>query len=390
MNWDADVYKGGRLVAHFRRTPTGSELHFVVTQTEERLAWQIPYQDQPLIQAGANLPPFFANLLPEGARLEMLLSSSKIARDDLLGLLLKVGWDTVGDVSVLPADAPPHKAQSDAPEPEEMDFTELLDREEDDAAVPGIQEKLSSQVFSLPLPTRSWPAAILKLNPRRYPRLVQNEEFFLRMAKDCGLKVNEARLVKDRNGQAGLLIRRFDRTRAPRSKVPTKLHQEDACQLLGHWPANKYHLSIQEIAGVFREICTAPVVEVRGLIRLYAFSFLIGNGDLHGKNVSLLWKDGIVALSPGYDLLSTLPYPQMDQHMALKLDGRDDNFKPSYFIQFGSRYGVSEKAIREDLAKMTERAGKWIDRLDEIGLSPEATKSTRDAIHKRRERLAAD
>ena len=45
-------------------------------------------------------PPFFEGLLPEGANLEMLLRTYKIDRDSFYDILLKVGEDTVGAVTV--------------------------------------------------------------------------------------------------------------------------------------------------------------------------------------------------------------------------------------------------------------------------------------------------
>lgn len=45
-------------------------------------------------------PSFFEGLLPEGANLNMLLRSYKIDRDSLFDILLKVGEDTVGAVTV--------------------------------------------------------------------------------------------------------------------------------------------------------------------------------------------------------------------------------------------------------------------------------------------------
>ncbi len=45
-------------------------------------------------------PPFFEGLLPEGANLDLLLRTKKIDRNDLFGILLAVGNDTVGAVTV--------------------------------------------------------------------------------------------------------------------------------------------------------------------------------------------------------------------------------------------------------------------------------------------------
>jgi serine/threonine-protein kinase HipA len=46
-------------------------------------------------------PPFFEGLLPEGTNLDMLLRSQKLDRDNLFEILLAVGGDTVGAVTVV-------------------------------------------------------------------------------------------------------------------------------------------------------------------------------------------------------------------------------------------------------------------------------------------------
>ena len=44
-------------------------------------------------------------------------------------------------------------------------------------------------------------------------------------------------------------------------------------------------------------------------VRRLVFSVLIGNGDTHLKNWSLLYPDGRTpVLSPAYDFVATLPY----------------------------------------------------------------------------------
>ena len=45
-------------------------------------------------------PPFFEGLLPEGMMLEGLLRHTKIDRSDLMGQIIAVGGDLVGNVTV--------------------------------------------------------------------------------------------------------------------------------------------------------------------------------------------------------------------------------------------------------------------------------------------------
>ncbi|MEM7184975.1 MAG: HipA N-terminal domain-containing protein [Spirochaetota bacterium] len=48
----------------------------------------------------AGFPPFFEGLLPEGMQLEAILRSHKIDRHDFFSVLLVVGKDMVGSVTV--------------------------------------------------------------------------------------------------------------------------------------------------------------------------------------------------------------------------------------------------------------------------------------------------
>lgn len=392
MAWEADVYQGDTLVAHFERTAAGSRLVFAGEAPAQPgyLAWRIPYSSEPLESEAANLPPFFLNLLPEGARLRMLLENLRLAADDALGLLLQIGWDTIGDVAVVPHGQPPGRsAAAHIQSLPDTSFWELFRAGtasgQADSSIPGVQEKISASVVSMPVSARNTPAAILKLNPPAYPLLVQNEHFFLHMADDCGLEVNQADLVYDKDGEAGLLVQRFDRVKAKRGGY-RKLHQEDACQLLGQVPANKYSVSLQAIGDEVWAAATAPPVEITRLIRLIAFSYLIGNGDLHAKNISLLWQDEVIRLSPAYDLLSTLPYP-LERRMALPMLGKDDRLRPRDFVAFGARYDIPEKAVVSLLGELTEQAEPWLDRVAEIGFDAETTDRLRREIAARRKAL---
>lgn len=229
-------------------------------------------------------------------------------------------------------------------------------------------------------------AFILKLNPPKLPMLVQNEHFFMRMAHDCGLAAARTHLVHDRGGHAGLLVERFDRVWSKETKALQKVHLEDACQFLDRYPADKYRISCREIAEGLREYCAAPIPELARLLRLVAFSYLVGNGDLHAKNDNIIAGPPGFVLSPAYDLLSTLPYG--DRRMALKLEGRDDNFRRSHFIEFGVRFDVRQQVVEGLLDDLCRRAPAWIDHVDEIGLDARKTRHLRDTMARRLSQLS--
>lgn len=240
----------------------------------------------------------------------------------------------VRDVRVLPIGEEPSESgiTLDEAEARHTDFVEIFARatstdlaDLERFALPGVQAKVSAAMIAAPMRAGRGPA-IMKLNPPAgYPRLVENEDFFLRMAAACGLAVPVHRLIHDRHGRAALLIARFDRV--VEDGASRRLPQEDACQILGAYPAAKYRLKTEDIAtaiaGVVELGDGSRPLALRRLFEVVAFSYLIGNGDLHAKNLSARMRlDGTWEMTPAYDLLSTQPYLQWRDPMALNFFGR--------------------------------------------------------------------
>ena len=200
----------------------------------------------------------------------------------------------------------------------------------------------------------------------------------MNMAKACGMDVARTHLIHDRDQAAGLLVERFDRQREARRW--RGVHQEDACQFLNRYPADKYRMTTSDVAHGLSQ-CDSPPVECARLIELVAYSYLVGNGDLHAKNISLSVAHGALQLSPAYDLLSTRPYK--DLTLALKFEGRDDNLKRKDFVEFGKRFGVAPQAIERRFDRLTAQAAPFIPRLKEIGYEPRLTTQLTELMNKR-------
>lgn len=401
----ADVWRETTLVGSVTRTPRGSDFDYDEAffakhgRQEGGLAVHLPYVQRHVETLGSNLHTYFAGLLPEGLRLRVLIQRTKTSEDDLLSLLIAAGTDTVGDLSVVPRGEglvmPGSRAERWSPDT--VLFKELFEQslsrtgtDADEPVIPGVQEKLSASTISFPLTPRGRHAYILKLNPDGKPQLVQSEHFFMQMARDCGLRVATTRLIHDREKNPGLLVERFDRVWLKAEKRFLRLHQEDACQFLNRYPADKYRIPCSDIAEGIRETCAAPIPEMARFLLLIAFSYIIGNGDLHAKNVSILagGPAGGFRLSPAYDLLTTLPYA--DHHMALQFEGRKDNLKRAHFIAFGKRYGVNEDAVSKMLDRLCDAAGPWMERLEEIGFDERKTRFLRETMRKRLGELRGD
>lgn len=395
-----DVYKGERYMGMLQRTAHGASFEYtaeVVAQHSgealSAVAFSLPVRSAPYEVFGTNLHPFFAGLLPEGLRFRALARAVKTSEDDLFTLLAASGADTVGDVCIAEAGARPkeHTPMADIARLSTLSFEALFEDSlryenmQSETAVAGVQPKLSAAMITFPLRTaherRSY---IMKLTPAEYPKLSENEAFFMALAKTCGFEVARTKLVHDVSGRSGLLVERFDRV-AQRDGSLTRLHQEDACQLLDRYPADKYRLTLAEVSRAL-EVCSAPMVERLKLLRLQAFAYLIANGDLHAKNVSVQVKKGTVALTPVYDVLSTLPYG--DRSVALSMEGRDEHLKTAHFCAFGERVGLRRAAVEQMLTQLVRKVSSCLPRLSEIGLDEKKTAHLERMMRERLDDLA--
>lgn len=114
---------------------------------------------------------------------------------------------------------------------------------------------------------------------------------------------------------------------------------------------------------------------------------MIGNGDFHAKNYSLQWRiDGLVAATPVYDIVSTIAYP-LNQHMAMDMDGRDDNFTRRYFVEFGKRFDIPERLMARHLDDMTRRSEPALADISKIGHDKNTTARMDNEIRRRMDTL---
>lgn len=399
MRWvrRAEVYKAGAPAATLTRGDGQIKFEYLDDYVGPDVAHTLPRDQPPLVIQGGAVPPFFAGLLPEGRRLSAVRRVAKTSADDDLTLLLMVGSDTVGDVTIFPegADPTPARPAVTAADLADLSFADLLLeartgdhlagarftdlppdlrfadlpaglRFTDLRAIPGVQEKLSAGMITLPV-RFAGAEAIIKLDPPDYPDAVANESFFLSVARRLRLPVVDTEVVHDRHGRPGLIVRRFDRIVG--DEGTRSLAVEDATQLSGLYPADKYTLSSEDAATRIAAACPAQAVAARAALQQFALAWLTGNGDLHGKNISVLQHpSGEWRVAPIYDVPSTLPYG--DNSMALPLQGRTEMLTRKRFLAFGAalalRPRVVESAVDEVLAatepmleELATGAGPW-------------------------------
>jgi serine/threonine-protein kinase HipA len=276
---------------------------------------------------------FLDGLLPEGDARRLIAEDLSLRADDTFGLARALGRDCAGALVIQPddEDAPPPATTLTAEPLSQDDLARLV---EDLRSAPlgvdqrvrislaGVQEKL----LLTRLPDGKWgrpvdgtPSThILKPEIRDYPHSVENEAFCMRVARNLGMAVADVEAITV-NGRQLIVVSRYDRVVAPTGSVE-RIHQEDFCQATGTMPANKYEEdagpSLRRLAGILNE---ADPDSLDALLRAVTVNVVIGNGDAHAKNFSLLHdRTGGVRLAPLYDLLSTLMYG--DDRLAMQID----------------------------------------------------------------------
>ncbi|WP_343572115.1 type II toxin-antitoxin system HipA family toxin [Mycobacterium sp.] len=392
---EADVYIDNEIAARLTRD-SGDRITFDYLADQDRprhgrirdrsISWSLLRSGEyPKVTGGGAVPAFFAGLLPEGVRLGVLTSSTKTSADDHFTLLLGIGADTIGNVRVFPAGHQPVRPLPLFDPDRDTDFQMVYAKltgsiDADPVGLAGVQPKVSAAMRSTSAQTRSGPA-ILKLNPAQYPQLVENEHFFMRMAAACGLRVAVTSLLHDANGRSALLVKRFDRVGT------TRLAQEDACQVADLYPASKYRIKTEAALSQLGEACArgggSKVTTIAELLKTVAFSWLIGNGDLHGKNLSIYEPDGVWQPTPAYDLLCTQPYAKWKDPMALTLYDRANRLSRADFVVAGERLGLRSRATEKMLDALVDAATLWPSRCEQIGFALRQTELLAEMLHAR-------
>lgn len=328
----------------------------------------------------SRLPSFFSNLLPEGALLEYLVTKTGINPRREFFLLWMLGEDLPGAITVSAADGASPLFATDKKELEEQ-----TDNTDYHFSLAGVQLKFSGMVNAAggaTIPAAgvggSW---IIKFPSAIFAGVPENEFAMMELARAIGINVPEVRLIplqairgvpqscRQQGGNQALAVKRFDRTDSGE-----RVHIEDFAQVFGVYPEKKYekanYRNVAEV--IWLETGESGLTE---FIRRLVFNTLIGNGDMHLKNWSLIYPDRRTAqLSPGYDFVSTIAYLPGDK-LALKL---------AHSKQM-TDLGLDELAWFSAKARLPERlvldtAKETVQRFVEVWHRSETTEQIEDSV----------
>ncbi len=334
------------------------------------LSLSLPVSNQRYLQG--TVRPFLDGLLPEGESRRSISRDVGVLADDTYGLIRELGRDCAGAVVVQPVrDPPPPDATTTTAERLDTDEIDALVRDLRSSplgaggkvrvSLAGVQEKL----VLTRMPDGSWgrpvdgtPSThILKPEIAAYPQTVENEAFCMRIAKHLGLDAAAVETTEIA-GRKLIVVERYDRVVSDDGSVE-RIHQEDFCQATGRSPDTKYEEdggpSLRRVASILQSVAAPDSLEK--LLRAVTLNVLLGNGDAHGKNFSLLHNpSGVLTLAPLYDLMSTLHYG--DNRLAMYVDGvqRTDRVTAERVAGEAVRWGLSRERAMATVGDLLERA----------------------------------
>ena len=319
------------------------------------------FEDHPRKQPRAAnwVPAWFSNLLPEGRLRELIAREQGVDTNCEIDLLVRIGGDLPGAVQVVSDPSAPidegFEAAADGP----VNVPGPSGRLRFSLAGVGLKFSMRQEGDRLVLPAHGkggdW---IVKTPDGSYPGLVANEAAVMRLASDVGIEVPE---VYVRHRDQAYVVRRFDR------RAEGRVHIEDFAQVLGRFGVGegKYRSTVETVAAIaYRGRDRASL---REMVRRSVFNLLVGNGDAHLKNWSLIYPDRRRArLSPAYDLVCTavhLPDPG-NPVLGLPFLGatRLADVGRGHFAWLRDRLRVGDEDVLDIVDETCERFhGLWAD-----------------------------
>ena len=288
------------------------------------------------------LPPFLENLLPEGANRELLIQKHRLDPNDEFGLLA-LCTDTFGGWSAV---EPTRTKAPPFPRPSGYDGTILryiaLEKDVREAILDlyfsnsseilnrlsqlsGAQPKFACSFdgnrLYLPTPQKERSNAFVKVVNKKFRNINLIENLFLHFGRiELGLPaaftyvyfekdlISAPSFAKEYSDH--LIAQRLDRMDGEVKDVV------ELVMLMGRRSEEKYDLSIEEM---FEFLDSRLVREDLSRLAKYVYySYLVGNGDFHAKNVAFFKNP--LRLAPMYDVVNTKIYG-FDEDIGMPFEG---------------------------------------------------------------------
>ncbi len=243
-------------------------------------------------------------------------------------------------------------------------------------SISGVQEKLSAKINSnreLEI-TATGGEYILKPSPETYPHASENEHCAMLTSKLLGIDTALCGLVSFSDGEPVYITKRFDRHDGD------KIHQEDLVQGFGMKNEDKYSHSYETAGKLIHTMTNGKAAVVFDFFCRVVHAYIIGNDDMHLKNISLQKFPGNTGLyydrmTPNYDCLFTTVFDAASDSDFLALDLLEEEkngiFSKAYeqygfytghdFKILGHKLGLLEKPVTTCINTMRKKGPLLID-----------------------------
>ena len=204
---------------------------------------------------------------------------------------------------------------------------------------------------------------ILKPEPSDYPELPQNENLCMNTAEAAGMEVPPHGLFFMSDKKLCYIVKRFDR-----DDKGQKIHVEDMAQLMNLPSDSKYEASLEKVGNVILRFSKKPYLDLIYFLERLIFCFLIGNGDMHLKNWSLISKQegtaGDYRLSPCYDFICSKLYLPGEDESALTLNGKRNKISATDFDAFARYLKMDKKAYQNIICKIMDLKDIFLEMIE--------------------------
>jgi serine/threonine-protein kinase HipA len=395
-----DVYLHDDLVGHLVQDDGGQMLFDYTGDWLNKPAPMPLSQSLPLRKEGfkgKECRAFFAGILPEESKREIIARNLGISARNDYAMLEKIGGECAGAVTFIPTGGPLPERNYGYRKLSEKELAGILRElpkrpllagdEGIRLSLAGAQDKVAVRIEDgqVSVPLGGAPSThILKPAVERFDGVVFNEALCMKLAAAAGLPAAgvETRTV---DGVDFLLVERYDRyhRQVPGAEaVLERLHQEDFCQAQGIVSEFKYQKeggpSLKQCFALLRDVSSAPVIDLARLLDAVIYNYLVGNNDAHGKNFSLLYKKQQngnleVTMSPLYDIVSTVYYPDLSRDMAMKL-GREyssEKIMPRDFEQLAEEAGLGKAQVKRRVPELADTVAGALAKIEIVNPTAE-------------------
>ena len=343
------------------------------------------------INRGANkheLPPYFQNLLPEGALRKHLLQKAELQPHDEFNLLAYCGLSLPGAVTALQEsldDKALGRLIGQGFDSYEMSSGQVPTPE--GVSLSGVQPKLELILdpdgrYVMRSKDNAGKHFIGKLPAAGFPMMPEVEYASLQLAEAAGVRTCAHELlpltsIKDKlpfemreDARNFLLVHRFDRD-AP--TATGRLHMEDFAQVTSTPSEDKYKGTYAAIGYVLKNRSDKGVDDVFELLRRIKVNELLGNYDAHLKNFSLLYETPRKAtLSPAYDIVAYSVYQAGTGHALAILPKQKPRqlLTPAAVRDLANIWDIPETHLTGVLVETVDKAmSQWEDLLPTLPLT---------------------